>query len=137
METSTTKRKNPVLKGIRELTVDDFYLEADAADWDNNEGHWSYYLATSGNMDEIFGTNVETGKNDDYVNVYAFVSPDYEDIDDYLSVNLWKGNGDVIEHDYMLSEREKEVLEALILEFEIRRMTKRFNELASLLGASK
>ena len=117
----------PLIKGVRELTESDFYLGNVAADWMDDSANWSYYLSCSGNMDEIFGTNVETDENDDYINVYAYVSPGYDEAGEHLEIALWKGNGDIEYFRYQLSETERLILLNLILEYEVRRMSKRYN----------
>ncbi len=133
MEKITSEVKPPLLKGVRELAADDFYLDNDAADWDDHGNCWSFYLATSGNMDEIFGTHIETDENDDYINVYATISADYSSIDDHLDISLWKGDGNIEEYRYALSDREKDVLLALVLEYGLKRMSHRLKEVKASL----
>jgi hypothetical protein len=125
-----------LLKGSRELTPNDFYLQEDAADWDDGSNQWSYYLAASGNMDEIFGTQVETSENNDYLNVYASVDPDFGSVEDCLSVTLWQGDGGIKSYDYALSDREKEILLVMILEYEMKRMDRLLQKTKTALEVS-
>lgn len=118
----------PLIKGCRELTENDFSLEADAGDWHEANFIWSYYLTTVGNMDEIFGTNVETDENSDYINVYACVDFALEDVEDCLEIALWKEDGDIEYYNYQLSERERKILLVLILQHELNRRKKQLQE---------
>lgn len=110
----------PFLKGCRDLTFDDFCFEADAADL--GDDGWSYYMRMTCNVDEIFGTNVETSENDDYINVYASVDFGYDGVGDILLILLWKGDGDVEEYRYMLSETEKKYILYRVKSHELKRL---------------
>ena len=101
--------------GIRKITASDFCLEHNSMEWECDEGMFSYILSSKSNVDEIFGTNVETDENDDYIDIYAFISPDHQDMREDLYISLWKGNGDIEEFAYKTTEDERRVLLSLIL----------------------
>lgn len=113
IETKELRRKREIKKG-------DFYLEQDAAEW--MDDIWNYYLLVSGDVDEIFGTNVCTSENDDYINVYASIYPYFDEIEDELDITLCRGDGEEESFKYILSDAEKKVLLDMVQQFEIARM---------------
>ena len=60
-------------------------------------------------MDEVFGTHVCTGENDDYINVYADYDMKRGIMCDSLTVTLWQGE-DCEEFKYSLTDEEKALL---------------------------
>lgn len=97
MEEHIPKR---ILAG-REIVPSDF-----AISWDNAEAcifeedalgpgipGWSCYLNANCDVDEVLGTHVNTDDNDDYVNVYAMVSLEFDKLAPALTVVYW-GEGE-------------------------------------------
>lgn len=69
----------------------------------------NFYVDCNFNVDEVFGTQVCTDKNDDYINVYADYDMDKQAVCDCLTILLWTGDGHCSEQSYALSDGEKEV----------------------------
>ena len=84
---------------------------------DNIEGAcWNVMLDAQCNVDEVFGTNVETPDNDAYLNVYANLTPSLEFITPELSV-IYNEEGsphDFEEWKRPLNEKEQKNILALI-----------------------
>ena len=70
----------------------------------------NFYIDTTFDVDAVFGTNVCTGENDDYINLYADYDMESGQVCDELTIVLWKGNGQSEERSYTLNAAEKEVL---------------------------
>lgn len=116
----------PRLAGTREIGPEDFYLPEDAAEWmeeiNGADCGWSYLLSAACNVDEVFGTCVETDENDDYINIYAYVNPGYDAVEDYLTVILCKGDGDIVEYRRDLSNAEQAVVLGMVQKYEMERL---------------
>lgn len=107
----------------REIKAGDFTIGCfgdDPFHWEDvteekDEG-WSVELTDNCNVDEIFGTHVETEENDAYLNIYAHFSPDLSYISPYLTV-VYSEDGsphDFEEYKRELSTPEQSVLLALV-----------------------
>ena len=59
---------------------------------------------------EVFGTNVCTTENDDWLNIYANYDLDARRVCDTLEVYLQRGNGDEEAFKYRLSAEEQALL---------------------------
>ena len=70
----------------------------------------NFYIETTFDVDAAFGTNVCTGENDDYINLYADYNMESGQVCDELTIILWKGDGQSEEMSYTLNAAEKEVL---------------------------
>jgi len=70
----------------------------------------NFYIDTTFDVDAVFGTDVCTDKNDDYINLYADCDMESGQVCDKLTIVLWKGNGQSEERSYTLNAAEKEVL---------------------------
>ena len=70
----------------------------------------NFYIDTAFDVDAVFGTNVCTGENDDYINLYADYDMESGQVCDELTIVLWKGDGQSEEKSYTLNAAEKEVL---------------------------
>lgn len=119
-----------VLSG-REIHDGDFYLEDvdTTVDWvpfdedGEDDPHWSYQLMAINNVDEMFGTNVETSENADYIDIYVSVSPDLRQIyDNHLEVILCKEDGTDEYYRRPLNPAEEDVMLSLVQSFEAMRL---------------
>lgn len=70
----------------------------------------NFYIETTFDVDEVFGTNVCTSENDDWLNVYANYDMLTGTVCDELAVELHRGDGSEEEQTYTLNAAEKEVL---------------------------
>ena len=70
----------------------------------------NFYIDTTFDVDAVFGTDVCTDKNDDYINLYADYDMESGQVCDQLTIILWKGDGQSEEMSYTLNAAEKEVL---------------------------
>lgn len=70
----------------------------------------NFYMDCAFDVDAVFGTNVCTSENDDYLNVYANYDMESQQVCDELSIVLWKGDDNPEEMTYTLNAAEKEVL---------------------------
>lgn len=110
-------------KGTRPITEGDFYLDENDNPW-SCDG-WNHYdLIANCNVDEIFGTNVETSENDDFLTISASVSSDLRQIQPVLQVLLQKADGFYGELLYGMSEPEMKVIHSLIARYEASRLLK-------------
>lgn len=122
---ATADAKKVYTRGTRELTEKDFHFDWDAPDYDG-EGSVSFYMTMDGDCDKIFGTNVETSANDDYVNVYCTLSSDLSSVED--DIYLIHADGDVEEY-YKLSDDEKVVIQRKAMEWMISDLQERITRL--------
>ena len=60
--------------------------------------------------DKVFGTNVCTTGNDDYLNVYAYYDMENGCVADDLEVYLMRGDGSEQDYKYRLTDDEKALL---------------------------
>jgi ribosomal protein L37AE/L43A len=95
------------IKGTRRLTAEDIAFERDSLMWMNDV--MSFYIPTTFNADEVFGTNIETSNNTDTLNVYASYDSASRELSDYLELILYKAK-DVGELRYTLDNAEKTML---------------------------
>ena len=96
-----------ILKGERELRPEDIRFGDDVEEMD--EHLLNFYMETWFNVDEVFGTNVCTDENEDYLNVYANYDMSQNRLCDTLSIVYWKGD-ECEEYEYRLSEAEKAMI---------------------------
>ena len=92
------------------LTARNFYFEDSIEAMDDRT--LNFYVVPCFNVDEVFGTFVETDENDHALNVYANYDMQRQQVCDTLEITLY-GNG--IEDQsvtYQLNAAEKEVLRA-------------------------
>ena len=60
--------------------------------------------------DKVFGTNVCTTENDDYLNIYAYYDMERDCVADDLEVYLVRGDGTEQDYKYRLTDVEKALL---------------------------
>lgn len=96
------------LFGSRRLRPDDLIIiSSEIMEMDDHL--LNFYLETWFNVDEVFGTHVCTGENNDYLNVYADYDMKRGAMCDLLSITLWHGD-DCEEYKYRLTDEEKAML---------------------------
>ena len=100
-------KESRVLKGSRELREQDISFSGEIMEMDG--GLLNFCMECWFDVDEVFGTNVCTGENDDYINVYANYDMVNERLSDALSITYWKGDS-CEDYEYRLSKEEKEML---------------------------
>ena len=97
-----------LLSGSRRLRAEDITFGDEIMEMDNHRQN--FYMECWFVVDEVFGTNVCTSENEDYLNVYA----DYDMVNgtvcDELSVTLCRGDGIDEYYAYRLSDEEKALL---------------------------
>lgn len=92
------------LTGSRRLSAEDISFAEDII---QNGNLLEFYMEVSFNADEVFGTNVCTAENDDWLNIYANYDLDRACVCDTLEVFLQCGNGDELDFKYRLSPEEQ------------------------------
>ena len=92
------------LTGSRTLRAEDISFAEDII---QNDNLLEFYMEVSFHADEVFGTNVCTTENDDWLNIYANYDLDRGCVCDTLEVFLQCGNGDELDFKYQLSPEEQ------------------------------
>lgn len=72
----------------------------------------NFYIPVYFNPDQVFGLNVETEENADWLNLYANYDMEQGRICDTLEVYLVRGDGSEVECEYRLTPEEQEVIRA-------------------------
>lgn len=80
-------------------------------------GALNFYINTDFSVDTVFGTNVETVENDDWLNVYASFDTVFREVCNTLDIVLHHGDGGEESLSYMLNDAEKEILYAKMDEY--------------------
>ena len=75
-----------------------------------DDGKLNFYINTDFNVDSVFGTNVCTTENDDWLNVYANYDMATGEVCDTLDISLHRGDGGEEELSYPINSAEKEML---------------------------
>ncbi|WP_409969318.1 hypothetical protein RFF05_05145 [Bengtsoniella intestinalis] len=96
----------PLTKGVRPISANDFFFDGKVEASDDTI---SFYTVFSCNVDEIFGTHVETDHNDGYINVYATLDLKTCSVQDVLLIVLWQCDS-CTDLSYQLSNREKAII---------------------------
>ena len=91
------------LSGSRRLCAEDISFAEDII---QNDNLLEFYMEVSFNADEVFGTDVCTSENDDWLNIYANYDLEARRVCDTLELYLQRGNGDEEAFKYRLSEAE-------------------------------
>lgn len=95
------------LTGSRTLRAEDISFAEDII---QNDNLLEFYMEVSFNADQVFGTDVCTSENDDWLNIYANYDLDARRVCDTLEVYLQRGNGDEEAFKYRLSPEEQALL---------------------------
>ena len=119
----------PQLKG-REIREGDFLVEQPEGNdfvWMDelfdNHGGWNVLLYANANVDEIFGTYVETEENGDYLNIYAELHPSLMEVAPNLDITLCKDDGTDEYMERPMSEKEQLIILKTVQEAFIRLLT--------------
>ena len=75
-----------------------------------SDGKLNFYVQTEFDVDAAFGTFVLTGKNDDWLNIYANYDIAEDRPCDTLELTLCKGDGSEESWSYLLNAAEQDVL---------------------------
>jgi len=99
------------LSGKRRLSAEDITFDGDM-EFNDDMDRLQFYIGVWFNPDEVFGTNVNTFENDDYVNVYVDYDVDHGTVADYLDVVIWIGD-EPVHAVYPLNGEEAFILKAM------------------------
>ena len=102
-----TQAEPPYLTGSRTLQAGDISFANEIV---QNENLLEFYMEVSFDADKVFGTNVCTTENDDWLNIYANYDMDEQTVCDSLDVYLVLANGDEQAFKYRLSPEEQALL---------------------------
>lgn len=95
------------LQNSRRLSENDIHFSDEISEMD---GRLNFYINTDFNVDQVFGTHVETTENDDWLNVYANFDMESRQVCDTLDLVLNRGDGGCEELTYQLDDVEKGIL---------------------------
>lgn len=94
-------------KSQRRLNEADICFSDEIMQMDNK---LNFYMDASFNVDQVFGTNVETSGNDDWLNIYAEYDIARREVCGALEITLNHADGSCDELSYPLDEQEREIL---------------------------
>lgn len=103
----TAETEAQFLRGQRELCAQDISFSGDIM---QNDHLLEFYMDVVFDADAVFGTQVCTSENDDYLNIYANYDLERGCVCDTLEVYLVRGDGTEQDHKYHLSEDEQALL---------------------------
>lgn len=103
----TDELKPIYLIGARVLREGDISFAEDII---QNDHLLEFYMEVCFDADKVFGTNVCTTGNDDYLNVYANYDMERGCVADDLEVYLMRGDGSEQDYKYRLTDDEKALL---------------------------
>ena len=95
------------LTGSRRLCAEDISFAEDII---QNDNLLEFYMEGCFDADQMFGTNVCTTENDDWLNIYANYDLEARRVCDTLEMYLQRGNGDEEAFKYRLSAEEQALL---------------------------
>lgn len=103
----TAETEAQFLRGQRELCARDICFSDEVM---QNDHLLEFYMDVSFDADAVFGTQVCTSENDDYLNIYANYDLERGCVCDTLEVYLVRGDGSEQDYKYRLSEEEQALL---------------------------
>jgi len=103
----TPNSRYAFLEGERSLRPEEISFSGDI---DQNDNLLNFYWETNFNVDEVFGTNVVTAENDDFLNVYADYDLEENCNYDTLTVILNCADGEQFAYKYRLNAEEREAI---------------------------
>ena len=106
-EKTSSERRDLAPAAPARLSEKDLSFSDDIVEMD---GHLNFYINSDFNVDEVFGTNVQTTENDDWLNVYANFDMASRQVCDVLDIELHRGDGSEEESTYTLNAAEKTML---------------------------
>lgn len=92
------------LTGSRSLRAEDISFAEDII---QNDNLLEFYMEVAFDADQVFGINVCTTENDDWLDIYANYDLERGCVCDTLEVFLQRGNGDELDFQYRLSPEEQ------------------------------
>ena len=98
-----------VLTGSRRLSMNEISFQDDMSECGSL---LNFYVPVTFDPDAVFGTNVATDANDDYLNVYADFDLDVGEVCDALTVIQVCGDGSEETYRYPLTEEDRSILRA-------------------------
>lgn len=98
-----------VLTGSRRLSMNEISFQEDMSECGSL---LNFYVPVTFDPDAVFGTNVATDANDDYLNVYADFDLDVGEVCDALTVIQVCGDGSEETYRYPLTEEDRSILRA-------------------------
>ena len=109
------------------LTARNFYFEDSIEAMDDRT--LNFYVVPCFNVDEVFGTFVETDENDHALNIYANYDMQRQQVCDELEITLYGSGIDDQSLTYRLNAAEKEVLHEKMEAYCMQREHKPLNQL--------
>ena len=109
------------------LTARNFYFEDSIEAMDDRT--LNFYVVPCFNVDEVFGTFVETDENDHALNIYANYDMQRQQVCDELEITLYGSGIDDQSLTYHLNAAEKEVLREKMEAYCMQREHKPLNQL--------
>ena len=106
-EPESEEQNVPELCGSRRLLPEEVTLEGEIEEVD---GILNFYLAWWFDVDQVFGTHVETTENGDWINVYANYDMRTRHVCGVLDVVLHREDGSDEPYIYKLDEEERMVV---------------------------
>ena len=103
----TTDTEVQFLRGQRELRSGDVSFSGDIM---QNDRLLEFYMDVVFDADAVFGTQVCTSENDDFLNIYANYDLERGCVCDTLEVYLVRGDGSEQDYKYRLSDEEQALL---------------------------
>lgn len=103
----TAETETQFLRGQRELCFQDISFSDEIT---QNDHLLEFYMDVAFDADAVFGTQVCTSENDDYLNIYANYDLERGCVCDTLEVYLVRGDGTEQDHKYHLNEDEQALL---------------------------
>ena len=98
-----------VLTGSRRLSMNEISFQDDMSECGSL---LNFYVPVTFDPDAVFGINVATDANDDYLNVYADFDLDVGEVCDALTVIQVCGDGSEETYRYPLTEEDRSILRA-------------------------
>ncbi|MPN19995.1 hypothetical protein SDC9_167371 [bioreactor metagenome] len=108
-EKASSERHDPAPTTTARLSEKDLSFSDEIVEMD---GRLNFYINTDFDVDEVFGTNVQTLDNDDWLNVYANFDMESRQVCDTLDIELHRGDGGEETLSYSLNAEEKGLLYA-------------------------
>lgn len=106
-EKSSLEQHGQELTSNARLTAKDLSFSDEIMEMD---GQLNFYINTDFDVGEVFGTNVQTTENVDWLNVYANFDMETRQVCDTLDIELHRGDGVEGTLSYPLNASEKTIL---------------------------
>ena len=119
----------PELCGSRRLLLEEVTLEGEIEEVD---GVLNFYLACWFDVDQVFGTHVETTENGDWINVYANYDMRTRHVCGVLDVVLHREDGSDEFYIYKLDEEERMVVLSKMEDYCVQRTGQTLVELCEM-----